>query len=196
MTGPVGGAGASLDGGGSPTPSGPSRYERSVRRWMNAYPRRWRVTFGEDLVATALELAEPGRRRLGLREGLALARGGWALRRRERPPWRVRMAAAGWGPLSEEQRRRHRSWLIDYVLSPWVRLPGDLLVGVVLLIIYVLAGLWPWYLLFTGVLLGIHVAKCTVPGVARFYGRPLWRRYFPDEPIPDALARYPRIPRR
>ncbi|WP_129590731.1 hypothetical protein [Sanguibacter massiliensis] len=167
-------------------------FERSVRRWMNAYPRRWRVTFGDDLVATALELAEPGRRRLGLREGLALARGGWALRRRERPPLRVRMLTGfGWR-VSARDRAAHRAWIVDIALSPWLRLPAQLVTYMPI----VLVNLYLWRDL--GMLLNIVAAiglplsalgPCLVPAWGRRVSRATWRALFPDEPVPPLLER-------
>lgn len=180
--GPVDGAGA-------------SRYERSVRWWMNSYPRRWRVTFGDDLVATALELAEPGRRRLGLREGLALARGGWALRRRERPRWTLRMWAGIGFRLAERDRVAHRAWLVDLALSPWLRLPWQLAFFVPLVLLNLYAGLdggMPFNFVAGIVLPLALLGPCLVPAWGRRVSRSAWRTFFPGEPVPDLLARRPR----
>ena len=204
MTGPVrpGAGGAaervSSSAAASGRASSADAFERSVRRWMNAYPRRWRVTFGDDLVATALELAEPGRRRLGLREGLALVRGGWALRRRERPPLRVRMLTGfGWR-VSARDRAAHRAWIVDIALSPWLRVPAQLVTYMPI----VLVNLYLWRDL--GMLLNIVAAiglplstlgPCLVPAWGRRVSRATWRTLFPDEPVPPLLERPAPSPR-
>lgn len=206
MTGPVRpGAGGAADGVSSSgaaasgrTSSSVDAFERSVRRWMNAYPRRWRVTFGDDLVATALELAEPGRRRLGLREGLALVRGGWALRRRERPPLRVRMLTGlGWR-VSARDRAAHRAWIADVALSPWLRLPAQLAFFVPL----ALMQLYGWWqngfvinLVAACVVLVGPLGPCLVPAWGRRVSRATWRTLFPDEPVPPLLERPAPSPR-
>ena len=62
-------------------------FERSARRWMRAYPLWWRERRGGELLGVLEELADDGARRLDLRTGLSLVRGGWATRVRHRPPW-------------------------------------------------------------------------------------------------------------
>ncbi|MGS2640403.1 hypothetical protein [Streptosporangium sp. G12] len=65
-------------------------YERRCRRLIRAYPPRYRKTRGEEIVATLLELAEPGRNAPSLRDTLDVVRGGLLQRLRERPPeWRL-----------------------------------------------------------------------------------------------------------
>lgn len=204
MTGPgrsgAGGAADRVSSSGAAasgrTSSSADAFERSVRRWMNAYPRRWRVMFGDDLVATALELADPGQRRLGLREGLALVRGGWALRRRERPPLRVRMLT-GFGRVSARDRAAHRAWIVDIALSPWLRLPAQLVIYMPI----VLVNLYMWW--DRGLLLNLVAAvglplsalgPCLVPAWGRRVSRATWRTLFPDEPVPPLLERPARSP--
>src|SRR5690606_35070768 len=62
-------------------------FERSARRWRRAYPLWWRERRGGELLGVLEELADDGARRLDLRTGLSLVRGGWATRVRHRPPW-------------------------------------------------------------------------------------------------------------
>lgn len=54
------------------------RVERSARLWVRAYPRRWRYSYGEDLVGTLLDLAGPDARTVRLRDGLSVLGAGWA----------------------------------------------------------------------------------------------------------------------
>lgn len=170
-----------------------ARLERSVRRWMNAYPRRWRVTFGEDLVGTALELAAPGQARLTLREGLTIVRAGWALRRRELPPLSVRLAFA-WGVGRAALTARHRPWLVDQILSPWVRIRVAVTVS--------LPGVLPsaWHLAdgqdhelvgFAQAVVALWllvISLFLIPGIRRHASRSVWHHYFPEEPVPGAIA--------
>ncbi|MHA7134801.1 hypothetical protein [Oerskovia turbata] len=74
------------------------RFERSARFWARAYPRRWRETHGDELLAVqqdvALAVAEATGAavpdRVDADEVRALLVAGWGLRWRERPPlWRV-----------------------------------------------------------------------------------------------------------
>lgn len=196
-SGPAGGPGGSPGEGCSrASSSGATRYERSVRWWLNAYPRRWRVTYGDDLVATALELAVPGRRRFGVREGLALARAGWALRRRERPPWRVRVRVVLLGAPGVEDRVVHRAWLVDRALSPWLRLPGHLAFFGSIALLNVHAGLrggsFVFHVVAAAVTLLAVVGPCVVPTWGRRASRAAWRALFPDEPPPPTIAPSPR----
>ncbi|MGN8244683.1 hypothetical protein ACTHAM_001785 [Cellulomonas soli] len=105
MTGPVTGTEA------SPTAAEVDpRFERSVGRWLRAYPRRWRVARAAELTAVLADLAAPGATRLDLRSALGLLRSGWATRWRERPPiwvqvgyrWQVSVPAP-----------RYRPWVRD-----------------------------------------------------------------------------------
>ena len=178
-------------------PDASDRLERSVRRWMAAYPRRWRVTFGDDLVGTALELAVPGQTRLTLRDGLAIVRAGWALRLRERPPLRVRLAWY-WDGRGARTHPEHRPWMVDSVISPWAGVAGGM--G------RFMAGGWPsvWLglrsmmrgdpagaygvFLFLGLVAVLVTGVVLLPGVRRYTARQRWTRSFPGEPVPDAIA--------
>lgn len=62
------------------------RLARSVRRWLRAYPPRWRMVHGEELFWLVVELAGPRARRVGARAAFDLVRGGWATRWRTHPP--------------------------------------------------------------------------------------------------------------
>lgn len=62
------------------------RLARSVRRWLRAYPPRWRMVHGEELFWLVVELTEPQARRVGARAAFDLVRGGWATRWRTHPP--------------------------------------------------------------------------------------------------------------
>ena len=62
-------------------------FERSARRWLRAYPVWWRERRGEEMLGVLEELADDGARRVDLRTGFGLVRGGWATRWRYRPPW-------------------------------------------------------------------------------------------------------------
>lgn len=174
-----------------------ARLERSVRRWMNAYPRRWRVTFGDDLVGTALELAVPGQTRLTLRDGLAIVRAGWALRRREMPPLRVRVGWY-WDGRGARTHPEHRPWMVDRIISPWT--------GVAAAMGRLLLGGWPsvWFglrsmmrgdpagaygfFLVMGLLVVLLTGLAVLPGMRRYIARQRWTRSFPDEPVPDMIA--------
>ena len=178
-------------------PDASDRLERSVRWWMAAYPRRWRVTFGDDLVGTALELAPPGQDRLTLREGLAITRAGWALRRRERPPLRTRLAFA-WGVGRTELPARHRPWLVDQILSPWARIGAVAVVGLpwVLPTVWGLVGALAdgqddglvWLRWATIAIWAVAPGLFVIPGFRRRAARNVWVTYFPDEPVPDMIA--------
>ena len=75
-------------------PRRPTRYERSARLWLRAYPRRWRELHGEEALAVLLDLEPRGvvpdggrsPRGIGVREAWGLVRAGWGLRWREHPP--------------------------------------------------------------------------------------------------------------
>jgi hypothetical protein len=72
-----------------------SGYERQVERLLRAYPAGWRDERGEEMVATVLDLAGDGRRRVSPRVVLDLLVGGWSERAR-RHLREVGPLAAGW----------------------------------------------------------------------------------------------------
>jgi hypothetical protein len=73
---------------GSPVERPPA-FERSVARWLRAYPRRWRRARGAEVAAVLADLAGPGARRVGTRTALGLVGAGLATRWREHPPPRA-----------------------------------------------------------------------------------------------------------
>ncbi|GAA3799152.1 hypothetical protein [Cellulomonas soli] len=98
MTGPV-------------TPAGVDpRFERSVGRWLRAYPRRWRAVRAAELTAVLADLAAPGVRRLDVRSGIGLMRAGWATRWREHPPLRPWLS---YRLLDRRMPAQHRAWVRD-----------------------------------------------------------------------------------
>ena len=86
------------------------RFERSVLRWLWAYPRRWRWARADEIVGTLADLAAPGATRLDLRSGLGLVVHGLATRRRMRPPLRVRLR---YRLLNGTVPWQHRGWVAD-----------------------------------------------------------------------------------
>lgn len=88
--------------------------ERSARLWLRAYPRRWRFSYGEDLVGTLLDLAGPGARTVRLRDGLSVWRAGWSLRFREHPPL---LPWLGYRIFGAGLPVEHRVWMIDDLLG-------------------------------------------------------------------------------
>ncbi|MGN8244684.1 hypothetical protein ACTHAM_001786 [Cellulomonas soli] len=86
------------------------RFERSVSRWLRAYPRRWRAARAAEVTAVLADLAEPGARRLDLRSGLGLVRSGWATRWREHPP---PLPWLGYRLLDQRLPAQHRAWVRD-----------------------------------------------------------------------------------
>ncbi len=140
-----GAAGAPLD----------QRFERSVRRWLWAYPRRWRMARADEVVGTLAEMAPPGATRLGWRDGLGLVLNGWATTRRMRPPLRVRLAfrlSIGTVPW------RYRGWVADEIARPWSGVEALLVFGAVMAVSRVAFGLgdvfsMTWWIVYTGLLL-------------------------------------------
>lgn len=93
-----------------------SPLERSVDRWLRAYPPRWRDEHGAELRALVLDLAVPGARRVDLRTAAGLVAGGWRVRRRTRPPARVVLAYRVRGRRPDA---RHDAWLRDDLAGRW-----------------------------------------------------------------------------
>ena len=86
------------------------RFERSVRRWLRAYPRRWRLRRADELVALLADLAAPGATRVDLRTAAGLVRAGWATRARTRPPLRHVLA---YRLFDRRVPARYRGWVRD-----------------------------------------------------------------------------------
>jgi hypothetical protein len=71
--------------------AGPA-FERSVRLWLHAYPRRWRRARGAEVTSVLADLAGPGAHRVDARTALGLVGAGLATRWREHPPPRAYLA--------------------------------------------------------------------------------------------------------
>ncbi|MBD8057655.1 hypothetical protein IC607_01565 [Cellulomonas sp. JH27-2] len=77
-------------GGGADASSGEgASFDRSVRFWLRAYPRRWRAVRADEVVEVLTDLAGPDVRRGGARTAVGLVAAGVAARWRMRPPTRV-----------------------------------------------------------------------------------------------------------
>ena len=91
------------------------RFERSARRWMRAYPRRWRATYGDDLVAILTDVAGDRARHIPAREAAGIVRAGLSLRWREHPafwPW------LAYRYMGRRLPEKYRNWVIDDLLGP------------------------------------------------------------------------------
>jgi hypothetical protein len=109
-------------------------FERSVARWLRAYPCRWRTARGAEITAVLADLAPAGATRLDLRSGLGLLRAGWATRWREHPP------PGAWFRYAVLERPidpRHRPWIEDD-LAGWTVLLRRLAVGSWVLVVVLL----------------------------------------------------------
>lgn len=86
---------------------------------MNAYPRRWREVYGEELLGVLADVGRDGGgspRRLPRTEVVALLRAGWALRWREHPPfWRW----VAYRVFDTRLPERYGWWVADDIRSPW-----------------------------------------------------------------------------
>lgn len=89
---------------------GDPNFERSVGRWLRAYPRRWRAARAAEVTAVLADLAEPGATRLDVRSGVGLVRAGWATRWREHPPL---LPWLGYRLLDRRLPVRYRPWVRD-----------------------------------------------------------------------------------
>lgn len=180
---------------------GTSRYERSARFWLRAYPRRWRDLHGEEALAVLLDLAGPtvppapgsdharSPRWVGVREAVGLVRAGWGLRWREHPPlgrWLLyrlfdaRLPATYWWWVADDLHGALYPWRsklfnIVVVLAAWYGAP---LVG------WALHGEWdpifpPWVaLVIVGVFTGAGFLW------RRQYVERAWRKHVLEGNIP------------
>src|SRR5699024_1411717 len=62
-------------------------YVDDARRWLRAYPPRWRRLLEEEVLGVLLDTRPPAASRLDLRTRLDLLRGGLLHRLRSRPPF-------------------------------------------------------------------------------------------------------------
>lgn len=110
------------------------RFERSVARWLRAYPRRWRTARAAEVTAVLADLAPTGARRLDLRSGVGLVRAGWATRWREHPPL---LAWLGYVLLDRRLDPRYRDWARDDIEGPLHAVRRTLLPGpAIILVVY------------------------------------------------------------
>lgn len=93
----------------------PDLFDLSARLWLRAYPRRWRATYGRDLLGMLVDVAPERARMVPVREGLAVLRAGWSLRWREHPPF---WPWLGYRVLERRLPERYRYWVIDDLLGP------------------------------------------------------------------------------
>ena len=96
-----------------------TRLERSARFWMRAYPRRWRVARGQELLGVLFDLAAPGATGVGARTAFDLLRGGWATRWREHPPFGAWVA---YRVINRTLPRQYRAWAKDDIDGIWFAL--------------------------------------------------------------------------
>lgn len=89
---------------------GAPAFERSARFWLRAFPRRWRVARGEEVLGVLRDLAAPDATRLDARSAANLVRHGWATRWRGRPPWHRWL---GYRTLDLSLPRQCRGWAAD-----------------------------------------------------------------------------------
>lgn len=171
--------------------------ERSARRWMRAYPRRWRVTFGDDFVGVLSDVADPNVRRVPLREAAEIVRAGWALRLRERPPfWRW----LGYRLLAIKLPEQYRFWVIDDLLGALFGLRVALSNLIILLPAFVTFwGLAPESFsnpiqMPEAIFLIGALVLLVVPGRRRT-ARQYWKRLIGTEPLRELQPRrYRRLP--
>lgn len=91
-------------------------YEQRLRRALRWYPRHYRESRGEEIVATVLELRAPGADTVDRAELRGLVLGGLRTRLRERPPlW----TWAGYRLLGSRVPHRYRMWVRDDALGRW-----------------------------------------------------------------------------
>ena len=86
------------------------RFERSVHRWLRAYPRRWRRERADEVTALLADLAGPDATRLSAGTVVGLVRAGWATRLRTRPPLRHVLA---YRLMDRRVPARYRGWVRD-----------------------------------------------------------------------------------
>lgn len=108
------------------------RFERSVRRWLLAYPRRWRVARGDEVLGTLVDLAPAGAARLDRRSALGLVVGGLRTRVRTGPPPHQRFGYLFGARVSP----RYLDWMADDLAA---RLPT-----VKLGLRLALVAIWSW----------------------------------------------------
>ncbi|KQY21788.1 hypothetical protein ASD16_13905 [Cellulomonas sp. Root485] len=114
------------------------RFERSVRLWLRAYPRRWRLRRADEMVALLADLAAPGATRVDLRTAAGLVRAGWATRARTRPPLRHVLA---YRLVDRRVPAQYRGWVRDDLEGACAPLRVLVNVAAVVLVVSVLLPL-------------------------------------------------------
>ena len=145
---------------GVPASTGPDdRFERSVRRWMRAYPRRWRETRGEELSGVLRDLTGPDAGRLGARAGFDLVRGGWGTRWREHPPPGPWLAYR----LFDRELPQHRAWVRDDIEGALYGVRSRLLVPAVPAVLAAVwtegPARWLWIVVTVAALLAVPTSR-------------------------------------
>lgn len=165
--------------------------ERSARWWMRAYPRRWRVIFGEDFVGVLSDVAAPNTRRVPLREAAEIVRSGWALRLRERPPfWRW----LGYRCFHVKLPEQYRFWVVDDLLGVLFGLRVGISNLMLLMPMYVTYwALMPEFSsgpmpILTVIALFTSLASVSVLG-RRYQARQHWKRFIGTEPLRELQPR-------
>jgi hypothetical protein len=171
--------------------------ERTARLWLRAYPRRWRYAYGEDLVGTLLDLAEPDATTVRLRDGLSVLRAGWSLRLREHPP------LLPWLAYRLFERRlpaRYRSWVMDDLLG-WSYAARGMAVGMMVVVGGVaLIGVFfpavrqmipPDPVVFLAIVSGPLMVQMLFG--ARYWARKAWRRHVGGWVPPELRRRSERL---
>ena len=167
--------------------------QRSAQLWSRAYPRRWRAVYGEDLVGTMVDLADPGVRVVPLRDGLSVVRAGWALRWREHPPL---LPWLGYRLFERKLPERYRYWFMDDLLGRFFEVRSALVFSVSITVYYALAAvLWDSAAQFlqehTTFVLSMWVAPLFVRVALfpRYVQRRLWRRHISTWVPPELRPR-------
>lgn len=92
----------------------PSRAEDQARRLLETFPWRVRLERGDEIVATTLDSLPPGADRLPLATAFDLARGGFRIRRQNRPPLPTRISYR----LGARIHPRWLRWVFDDLIDP------------------------------------------------------------------------------
>lgn len=156
------------------------RYERWVRFWLRAFPKRYRAVHTEEILGTLADVEPPGVTRPGAATAVDLVRAGWAERLRSRPPlWRW-----CWYRLGGKLPPQYRAWLLDD-LQGWYRLRYTLFIEALYGAIFLPYATEPDPMVRRSVLgIGLVLAVVglvTAPIGAGFQRRRILRRHALDE---------------
>ena len=106
---------APLLAGGRATGGADPGFERSVRRWLRAYPPRWRVARADEVLGTLVELAESGATRLDRRAAVGLLVGGLRTRARTGPLLHQRIGYM----VGLRTSPKYLEWMADDLTAPF-----------------------------------------------------------------------------